>query len=65
MLVLKDGSGYGLGVMELNKHAQALGRLARGVKKTLSPAAIRQRKLAAKSHSRLAKERKNETAQGN
>jgi hypothetical protein len=44
--------------MELNKAAQALGRLNRGVRKTMSPAAIRQRKQAAKSHSRLAKERK-------
>jgi hypothetical protein len=32
----------------LNVHAQALGRLGRGVKKTMSPAAIRARRRAAK-----------------
>jgi len=44
--------------MQINKAAQALGRLGKGVKKTMTPAALRARREAAKSHSRLAKARR-------
>ena len=36
----------------MNKHAQALGRMAKGRKKTMSPAAIAQRRLAAKKRAK-------------
>jgi hypothetical protein len=43
-----------------NPHAQALGKLGRGRKKTMTPEAIRQRQAATKS--RLAKARRNKKA---
>ena len=42
----------------INVHAQALGRLGKGRKKTMTPDAIRQRREAAKARSRAAKARK-------
>jgi hypothetical protein len=41
----------------LNEHAQALGRLNRGVKKTMSKAAMKQRKNAAKQPRKAKKQR--------
>jgi hypothetical protein len=62
MLAPITESLYGVGQMDINIHAQAMGRLGKGRQKTISPAAIRQRKqaskAAAKARSRAAKERR-------
>jgi len=50
-----NGTDYGFVNMTANIHAQELGRLARGVKKTMSPKAMRQRRKAARKPRRKRK----------